>query len=46
MNSQFSEGSAYTWGEGKSGQLGHNSTEAWKHFPTKVDAIKKYKIIQ
>lgn len=38
----FSDGACYTWGEGNKGQLGHNVIEAWKHYPMKVDALKKY----
>jgi NIMA (never in mitosis gene a)-related kinase 8 len=40
-----SEGSVYTWGEGNKGQLGHNAIETWKHFPTKVDHLRKYMVI-
>ncbi|CAO1402354.1 unnamed protein product [Diamesa serratosioi] len=38
------EGSVYSWGEGMKGQLGHTS-DTWKHFPTKIDAINRYNII-
>ncbi|XP_058456918.1 serine/threonine-protein kinase Nek8 [Malaya genurostris] len=39
------DGSVYTWGEGNKGQLGHNALETWRHYPTRVDAIRKYYIV-
>lgn len=41
----LTEGLVYSWGEGNSGQLGHGNTEIWKHYPSKIESIKKYKII-
>ncbi|XP_066971420.1 serine/threonine-protein kinase Nek8-like isoform X1 [Macrobrachium rosenbergii] len=35
-----SECLVYTWGEGKKGQLGHESLEAWRGRPTVVEALK------
>ncbi|XP_058828425.1 serine/threonine-protein kinase Nek8 [Topomyia yanbarensis] len=39
------DGSVYTWGEGNKGQLGHNALETWRHYPTKVEAIRNYNIV-
>ncbi|XP_055604185.1 serine/threonine-protein kinase Nek8 [Uranotaenia lowii] len=39
------DGSVYSWGEGDKGQLGHNALETWRHYPTKVEAVRKYNII-
>ncbi|KAK7065524.1 hypothetical protein SK128_006706 [Halocaridina rubra] len=35
-----SECLVYTWGEGKKGQLGHESLEVWRGRPTVVEALK------
>ncbi|XP_062550028.1 serine/threonine-protein kinase Nek8 [Armigeres subalbatus] len=39
------DGSVYTWGEGNKGQLGHNALETWRHYPTRVDAIRRYTVV-
>lgn len=39
------EGRAFTWGEGNKGQLGHNTLDSWKHFPTQVEALNHHKVI-
>lgn len=41
----MADGRVYTWGEGNKGQLGHNASETWKHFPTRVDALGKYMVV-
>lgn len=41
----LADGSVYTWGEGGKGQLGHDTLETWKHFPTKVEALSRYIVI-
>ncbi|KAJ6641121.1 E3 ubiquitin-protein ligase HERC2, partial [Pseudolycoriella hygida] len=38
-------GQVYSWGEGSSGQLGYGNIGLWKHYPTCIDSLKKYKII-
>lgn len=37
----FVECLVYTWGEGKKGQLGHESLEQWRGYPTAVEALKE-----
>ncbi|XP_037947349.1 serine/threonine-protein kinase Nek8 [Teleopsis dalmanni] len=39
------DGSVYSWGEGTHGQLGLNSLEAWKHFPSRMESVRNYHII-
>ncbi|XP_055529290.1 serine/threonine-protein kinase Nek8 [Wyeomyia smithii] len=39
------DGSVYSWGEGNKGQLGHNSLETWRHYPSRVEAVRKYNVI-
>lgn len=41
----MADGRVYSWGEGNKGQLGHNAIEAWKHFPTKIDALGRYNVV-
>ena len=36
----FVECLVYTWGEGRKGQLGHGSPEAWRPQPTVVEALR------
>lgn len=35
----------YSWGEGNSGQLGYGNVGIWKHYPSCIDSLKKYKIV-
>lgn len=35
----------YSWGEGNAGQLGYGNVGIWKHYPSSIDSLKKYKII-
>ncbi|XP_023209430.1 uncharacterized protein LOC111612447 [Centruroides sculpturatus] len=37
---------AYTWGDGRKGQLGHGMLEIWRHKPQCVDALKGKNIIK
>lgn len=39
------EGLVYAWGDGQRGQLGQNVESTWKHFPTKIETIRRYNII-
>ncbi|EDS27506.1 NIMA-family kinase NERCC1 [Culex quinquefasciatus] len=39
------DGSVYTWGEGNKGQLGHNALETWRHYPTKIESIRRYNVV-
>ncbi|XP_055628778.1 serine/threonine-protein kinase Nek8 [Toxorhynchites rutilus septentrionalis] len=39
------DGSVYSWGEGDTGQLGHNALETWRHYPTRIDTIRKYTVV-
>ncbi|XP_065093759.1 serine/threonine-protein kinase Nek8 [Ochlerotatus camptorhynchus] len=41
----MNDGSVYTWGEGNKGQLGHNALETWRHYPTRVEAIRRYNVV-
>ncbi|KAL5281254.1 hypothetical protein ACFFRR_004955 [Megaselia abdita] len=33
------KGEVFSWGEGTYGQLGTNTLDSWKHYPTKIDTI-------
>ncbi|CAG9804191.1 unnamed protein product [Chironomus riparius] len=39
------EGSIYAWGDGQRGQLGQTVDSTWKHFPTKIETIRRYNIV-
>jgi hypothetical protein len=39
------EGCVYAWGDGQRGQLGQNVDSTWKHFPTKIEALRRYSIV-
>ncbi|CAD7092523.1 unnamed protein product [Hermetia illucens] len=39
------DGSVYSWGEGSKGQLGLNSLDSWKHYPSRIEALRKYRVI-
>ncbi|XP_030370353.1 serine/threonine-protein kinase Nek8 [Scaptodrosophila lebanonensis] len=39
------DGSTYAWGEGTHGQLGLTSLEAWKHYPSRMESVRNYHII-
>ncbi|XP_053686919.1 serine/threonine-protein kinase Nek8 [Sabethes cyaneus] len=39
------DGSVYSWGEGNKGQLGHNSLETWRHYPSRIEASRKYNVV-
>lgn len=41
----ISGGLVYSWGEGASGQLGYGNVGIWKHYPSCIDSLKKYKIV-
>lgn len=41
----FTEGDVYSWGDNSKGQLGQQNCESWKHFPTKIESLSTYKII-
>lgn len=40
-----SDGSVYAWGEGSNGQLGLNSLEAWKHYPSRMESVRHHHIV-
>lgn len=39
------EGAVYAWGDGQRGQLGQTVDSTWKHFPTKIETIRRYHIV-
>ncbi|XP_052837245.1 serine/threonine-protein kinase Nek8 isoform X1 [Drosophila gunungcola] len=39
------DGSAYAWGEGNDGQLGLTALEAWKHYPSRMESVRKYHVV-
>ncbi|XP_055923488.1 serine/threonine-protein kinase Nek8 [Eupeodes corollae] len=39
------DGSVYTWGEGSHGQLGISSLEAWKHYPSRMESVRKHHVV-
>jgi len=42
----ISDGSVYIWGEGTQGQLGLSSLEAWKHYPSRMESVRNYHIVE
>ena len=40
------EGSVYTWGSNDFGALGLGQCDStWKHFPSKIDSLRRYNIV-
>lgn len=39
------KGEVFSWGEGTYGQLGTNTQDSWKHYPTKIESIDQYRVV-
>lgn len=39
------KGEVFSWGEGTCGQLGTNTVDSWKHYPSKIDSIDHYRVV-
>lgn len=39
------KGEVFSWGNATSGQLGINTLESWKHYPTKIESINNIKVV-